>query len=308
MKYNLVLLLVLSFSLTGCSLTEQNDFFTAFTHKGHNDNNYTQGLILSATSKSEDARKLVSYLPEFPVDRESKKLPDVAIFSFGQMLYTPASKDPEPQIGDRPYAGVLFAEARRKDLYQDSKIETALLSGVIGPWAMGEQIQNGFHDLIDNTHFDGWDNQIDNEPILVFFHRREGEFFRYFDKFQLVGISGIEARLGNLHTDFSPYSEFRYGYNVPRYIEDPKPRFRAYLFGKMLPTLVAYDMTLQGNTYRGNTVTVNPDPAILQMDLGVALEIYHVGIKFTGTYVTREYTSQEDFNHMWGSLSVFTNF
>lgn len=301
-------LILFFFVCCSCSITEDNDFIGAWTKPGGIDSAYTQGLVFSGTTKNEKAREFANHLPEFAGTRDSKTLPDQVTFSFGQKLYTPDSKSPEPQYNDRPYAAVLFGEMKRRNLYEDGKIETGLTTGIVGPWALGEQIQNGFHDLINNKHFEGWDNQVQNEPILMLEHKREKEDFRWFEKYQLVGFSGIDGRVGNLHTDISPYTEVRYGYNVPKYIEETKPHFRAYTYGKLRSSLVAYDLTMQGNTYRDNEVTVTPEIATAQANAGVALEIYHVGIRFSYTYITKEFTVQEQPNHLWGSIAIYAGF
>ena len=48
----------------------------------------------------------------------------------------------------------------------NSRSILGLSVGVIGPGAVGEEIQNGFHHLIGDTTNKGWGYQLKNEPAF----------------------------------------------------------------------------------------------------------------------------------------------
>lgn len=88
-------------------------------------------------------------------------------FDISQQIFTPANTAAyNPPPGDRPYAGVLLGTM---SLFQDTSDSRGFLSigaGLVGPWALAEQLQNSFHDLIGQAHDNGWHDQLRNEPAL----------------------------------------------------------------------------------------------------------------------------------------------
>lgn len=98
----------------------------------------------------------------------------------GHNIYTPNDVDPStPQIHDRPYAALLsyglgsFAYRGRHHRALDIRI------GVVGPAAGGDEVQSGFHRLIDDGLPNGWAYQV--RPRLAL----QGTFthtHRFFDQ------------------------------------------------------------------------------------------------------------------------------
>ncbi len=82
-------------------------------------------------------------------------------------MFTPRDTQispPDPR--DRPYAGPLLGNAA---LIHDTDRARSVLDlnvGVIGPAALGEEVQNGFHSLISQEPNKGWDSQLPNQPVL----------------------------------------------------------------------------------------------------------------------------------------------
>src|SRR6185437_11421343 len=73
---------------------------------------------------------------------------------------------------DRPYAGYL---AGTLSLIQDNPRWRSLLAfsvGVIGPAALGEEVQNGFHSIIGDPSTKGWGYQLPNEPAFEIYGQR----------------------------------------------------------------------------------------------------------------------------------------
>ena len=62
----------------------------------------------------------------------------------------------------------------------------ALGLGVIGPAALGEQVQNGFHDLIGQGSVGGWGTQIGNQPVIQLTAERTW-------RVPLGGVGGLEV-------------------------------------------------------------------------------------------------------------------
>ncbi|HAD08968.1 MAG TPA: DUF2219 domain-containing protein, partial [Porticoccaceae bacterium] len=150
----------------------ENDLF------GESDQNYTNGIRLSWVSPD-----TASYYddPAFPpwiraVNRRLRffnstdaELEHNLVISFGQLMYTPRDIEATELLKDqRPYAGYLytgFAYHTRSDTQLDV-IEFNI--GIVGPEAQGEEAQDWIHDLRGFDKFQGWDNQLKNEPALNF--------------------------------------------------------------------------------------------------------------------------------------------
>lgn len=87
----------------------------------------------------------------------------------GQSIFNPQNKNiPVPDPADRPYAGWLYLGAglvRTSDSGRTDRAE--LLLGVVGPAALGREVQNGFHALAGFGKARGWDYQLHDEPALL---------------------------------------------------------------------------------------------------------------------------------------------
>lgn len=88
-------------------------------------------------------------------------------------MYTPTDRERTDLIADdRPYAAALLFSlgynARQSDHLRTSQIRF----GIVGPSALGEQVQNGWHGIIGTGRFRGWDNQLRDEPVVQLIHER----------------------------------------------------------------------------------------------------------------------------------------
>ena len=86
----------------------------------------------------------------------------------GHNLYTPRSiAVSAPQPLDRPWAAWLYlgGVAQRA---RDDRIDTIELDlGLVGPAALGRDVQSGWHRLIGSPQPQGWQHQIPNEPAFM---------------------------------------------------------------------------------------------------------------------------------------------
>lgn len=88
-------------------------------------------------------------------------------YDVGQAMFTPSDTGlavPDPD--DRPYAGILAIglslHVEKENSYHGLKVVT----GVVGPSSLAEETQNAVHDCIGNDKAQGWDHQLEDEPIL----------------------------------------------------------------------------------------------------------------------------------------------
>ncbi|HXW26643.1 MAG TPA: lipid A deacylase LpxR family protein [Xanthobacteraceae bacterium] len=157
------------------TLIEEND---AFVYPNPTDWWYTQGLELNYLSAPIAGTGVAALLPSTYLDPGSFRTQRFELV-FGQSIFTPMNvtlNPPDPR--DRPYAGWLYVGA---GLYQEtdhhSLDHVQLLLGVVGPDALAEEIQNGFHriigSLVSQLYVAGWGYQLSNEPgvVLTYEHK-----------------------------------------------------------------------------------------------------------------------------------------
>jgi hypothetical protein len=89
--------------------------------------------------------------------------------------------------------------------------------GVIGPASMARQSQNFIHDLRGFDRFEGWDNQLHNEPGLLFVRERKNRTCRYAESEgpQIDAITHYGYSLDNVRTYLNAGVEMRIGGFLP---------------------------------------------------------------------------------------------
>ncbi|MEY2881789.1 MAG: hypothetical protein RLZZ15_4169, partial [Verrucomicrobiota bacterium] len=159
--------------LAGCAhhpvtLYSENDRYFAGT-----DRHYTNGAKLTVTQPAPQKSGVAHALDALgrslrrfePYDVSHEKVDHKLSYSLGQNIYTPTEiHTTAPQPNDRPYAAWLYGgiafQRQQDDLFQAIELQL----GVIGPMALGRQIQNGVHDFLHIARADGWGHQLRNEP------------------------------------------------------------------------------------------------------------------------------------------------
>jgi hypothetical protein len=127
------------------------------------DRYYVNGLSLGWTSPTAQVPAFLATLGNTLWGDGQQRI----AFSLSQQIYTPASTQitvPDPH--DRPYAGILLGNFSLLSDTDTSRSVLMLSLGVAGPGAGGEQLQNGFHNLIGQDTVKGWSYQIPNTPAV----------------------------------------------------------------------------------------------------------------------------------------------
>ncbi|MEO8559378.1 MAG: lipid A deacylase LpxR family protein, partial [Rhodospirillales bacterium] len=307
------------FRLDGSTLTLQieNDFFTGPTN--NKDRHYSSGLRLNwlsppiggtpqwlrdFTDSSETALGFLDSRQAGPVRRRLG-------ISVGQSIYTPQDKDAVvPLPNDRPYAAWLYLGVSLQTIRYDGSKGAPdpirqdiweLDVGMIGPAALGEQTQNGFHALIGSPKSRGWDHQLHNELGVNLTYERRWRLGRLklidapiklrFDMVPTVGFS-----VGNVNTYAAAGGIFRLGENLgndfgpPRIRPslpgsesiDPESGFGWYVFAGANGEAVLRNITLDGNRHSPNV-----DKKLFVGDLTAGLAIFIGGSRLSYTYVVR---------------------
>lgn len=269
------------------SVIEENDF--PFGRDRH----YTQGTRLSYLSPAvthgsdlDPFATLGDLLPIFPGDDATGRRYDLLV---GQSLFTPQHTSlsrPDPR--DRPYAGWLYGGVSLLQETDHRMLENLELDlGVVGPAALGQQMQNDFHQLIGAATAKGWGHQLENEPGLMLSYERTWRFARPLgDGLAVDVLPQLGATVGNVMTYGEAGALLRFGRNLgadygPARIR-PAPSGTDYFnpagldgnlglygFVGFQGRFVGRNIFLDGNSFR-KSPSVDKEPLVADLTAGVS--------------------------------------
>lgn len=278
------------------------------------DDQYTNGLKLTWS------RYGLTELPEhawlhrwlYPVVRKlGFDDPDVSEFaltaSIGQSIYTPRDiESPELVRDDRPYAGITYGEIGFHKRFPRRMDTLGICVGIVGPHSYAEEVQSFAHDLLNSREPNGWDNQLEDEPVINLIYDRK---YKLFAKGVGEGLGGDVivnggGTLGNAMTNANMGISGRFGWDIPsdfgNFPIQPatcfhaelkdfaanglRRRFGVHLFVSAATTLVLHDILLDGNTFR-DSHGVDKEPVVFSFGGGIA--VVYRKVKFVISYITR---------------------
>ncbi|KAF1700112.1 lipid A deacylase LpxR family protein [Pseudoxanthomonas suwonensis] len=293
------------------------------------DQGYTNGAVITLVSPNladytddpclpRPARWINRYLERLqPGGFEQQNM----VFSLSQKLYTPTDYSRADLIpDDRPYAAILMVSFGYNARNGDSLRTTQLQLGVVGPLALGKQVQNAVHHVFDGEDFRGWDNQLENEPLVGVVHER---MRRWGDSEGNAGGWGWDAiahwggALGNRATYANTGMEVRWGWRLPDDFgstplrpagENTAPSgarlagWSWHLFATSDVRVVARDITLDGNTFR-DSHSVDRKPVVGEVGYGLAVTRGRWKFALARYHGAREFEGQEE-RPVFGSFTI----
>lgn len=290
------------------------------TLRGTSDQYYTSGLRLGYVSPTD--------LVPAPIARLGRNVWGDGVqrisLDVSQSIFTPRNTqiDP-PDPRDRPYAGYLRATGA---LIQDTDQHRSVLAlslGVVGPQALGRQVQNGFHSIISDPQNRGWSSQLRSEFAFELLSERVWRFPLYrlgpleTDALPAVTLGvgnvrdyaqlGLSVRIGQgLGSDFGA-PRIRPGLSGSDAYAQTRP-FAWYLFAGADGQAVAHDMFLDGNTWRDRGPHVSKKWYLGEFQAGLAVFYRGVRISYTHTWQTEQFNGQKAGLFNFGSLAVSAKF
>jgi lipid A 3-O-deacylase len=275
------------------SLYIENDVFAG------DDDQYTNGLKLTWS------RYGLSELPEdawahrwlYPVvKRLGFSSPDsekALTFSIGQNMYTPRDIEETQLIrDDRPYAGVTYIEIGFHRKLDNHMHTLGLCAGIVGPHSYAEQLQTYGHALLSSDDTNGWDHQLEDEPVMCVIYDYKQKIFASNINAGIGGdaIFNTGGGIGNVRTFYNIGMMMRYGWNVPNdcgnfpiqpatcfnaelkqsTCDEKRNRFGVHLFLSGGGQAVLHDIFLDGNTFRdSHSVDKKPFVGVFMGGIGL---------------------------------------
>jgi lipid A 3-O-deacylase len=278
---------------------------------------YTQGLELNYLSAPIAGTGVAAFLPSSYLDPGSFRAQRFELV-LGQTIFTPQNlrlNPPDPT--DRPYAAWLYAGA---GLYQETDHRSLdhlqLLVGVVGPAALGEQVQNGFHDLISGINSQvtaaGWGSQLKNEAGVMLSYEHKWRWGAPLGGgFGVDFIPEVGATVGNVLTYGEVGAMLRLGQNLnadygparikpalsgttwfdPSQLQGP---MGWYIFVGAQGKAVARNIFLDGNTFVASP-SVTKETLVADLSGGVSFFWADLAkVDFVLTWRSKEFVGQPE--------------
>ncbi|MGY6630719.1 MAG: lipid A deacylase LpxR family protein [Wenzhouxiangella sp.] len=289
----------------------ENDIFAG------EDRYYTSGVRLTRIALAREAPSwLESVATRFPGFNDATALPYA--LSISHNIYTPADiENPEFPPDDRPYAAWLQLGFSTGTLHPRGADRVRVGLGIVGPAALGREVQTNAHRLIGSPKPQGWGSQLKNEPTLSVGYDR---FRRVIDRsqpdqfgFDVSWLAGGTA--GNALTHLTGGSFIRVGQNLPDDFGPPRISpavsgsgfFRPgaersfYAFWGVEARVVGRDLFIEGNTIGGRD-GVDARRLVGETYAGVVYTRDRLRLAYTHVWRNREFVGQLD-GQDYGALS-----
>lgn len=299
------------------SIVFENDVFA------DTDNHYTNGVRFSWLSSQTNVPQWADWAANnLPLlDANGKRRASIAV---GQNMYTPGNPTPStPILNDQPYAGWLYGSAGVITDTEKSLDNLVLTLGVVGPLSHAEQTQMFIHKYItDSPHFNGWNNQLKNEPGIQLAYEHKWRSMYEFSPFGIGFDATPQAgfNLGNINTDVETGIMFRLGYDLPADYGPPRIRpsmagsdffipskeLGGYLFGGVEGRAVGRNIFLDGNTF-AQSQHVDKHYFVGSAQIGAAITYEAARLSYTHVFMTKEFVEQKR-PEQFGALTLSVRF
>jgi hypothetical protein len=223
----------------------------------------------------------------------------------GQNMFTPQNHNVRnPSLNDRPYAAWLYTSGSFIQ-NTDDKVLTSLdfQLGVVGPWALGRQVQNNYHVITGLNPARGWYYQLNNQFGFTTSWERRWRFYHDLDNaYAWEIIPNVGITLGNVMTYAKVGGLIRWGRGLksdwgPNLVH-PGYSGTSYFAAKRAGTdwgysiyagvqgrVVALNVFLDGNNFQ-NSRHVDKECAVGDLFIGAEI-FYRDKIRFGFSFITR---------------------
>ncbi len=301
-------------------LTLQVENDAVSTLKGTSDQYYTSGLRLGYVTPT---TAVPAFLATLGRSVWGDGVQRVSI-DISQSIFTPRNTQinpPDPR--DRPYAGYLRASAALIHDTDEARSLFGVSIGVIGPSALGRQVQNGFHDLIGDTENKGWSHQLKDEPALELLAERTWRIpVRQFGGLEVDTLPALTAGVGTVRDYVQAGASIRLGQGLASDFGAPRIRpglsgndpytptrpFAWYIFAGADGQAIARDAFLDGSTFRSNSPHVTKKAFLGEFQGGLAMMFGGVRVSYTQTWQTQSFNGQKAGLFSFGSLAASVRF
>lgn len=267
----------------------ENDYFTA------TDRNYTQGYSFEFVNKIFDKNpiNLIFFSPKNASIRNGLALEHIA--------YTPKNlSSHNVEVGDRPYAASAYLKSFSiaEDKKRSLRFTSSFNFGILGPAAIGYEIQSGIHAAIDGVEPSGWKYQIDHHIVINYELGVEKKLFDM-GNWGDVRATG-NAQIGTLFTNTSTGLNAKIGNNNSR------NNLKWHIYGQALAKAIGFDATLQGGLFGDQSIYTIPSNSInrlvSQCNAGLVFSYKNLFLEYSRAWISQEFSTGT--KAAWGEVHI----
>lgn len=285
------------------------------------DDDYTNGLQYSWLSPYLDSYEeapipsaVGRWLDEWQIFNRAEEQQHFFSYSFSHRIFTPSDLTLENPVdgADVPYSASMYLTATAGAQNASTMDAVSATIGWVGPAALGEQIQNGWHDLISSKDAEGWDTQIGNEPLFNLAYERRWRLSSFGHRgWGGDWLASGAGSLGNLLSMATAGTSVRFGWNVlddyampPPFASEESigsrpltrtgiPQWSIYGFLYVSGSVIANAIFWDGNTF-SDSPSVDYDPFIARAYTGLVVRRGGLSVAFTLVDTTVPWEDPED--------------
>lgn len=263
---------------------------------------------------------------------DSKKLQNKVLgFEFGQKIFNPQTGSianfagvDDPRLIDRPFAAYLYVGSTLNFLYKDeSNLKIGVQAGIVGPGALGKQIQDFVHDNFGFYHPSGWEYQVDNSFVV----NLSAEYNKLLTRGSWIDVTftsyanvgngftgagvGPMFRLGSFNQLFNSESTQSTAIQSSQFTQLLHPH-ELFFYYKPQFNVVAYDATVQGSlfgTHNPNSmeITLDPERFVFSNQLGLGYSGKRFVLDVAAIFHTKDVKEMVQ-SHQWGTVTLLYRF
>ena len=298
-------------TLSGVAFQVDNDYFDFWMpSRDRPDDNYTHGQLLRTVFNTAP-RWARGHIPSCSGLLNASATPKICAQSFltvSQEIFTPTNDAPMPISGERPYAGLLYADFGRSINDARQSRSLAIRVGTTGRASGAQAAQMGFHRMTDQRQPKGWDYQVGTAPVIGVTYGRQhlmtpGLVTRH-SALQVIGSGGGTASY--VQAKLNAGMEVRAGYGIPHpwipAADSGRRGFRAFVLLGGSESWVARDLLIEGNT-KWTTGLVTKRPLVFESVWGLGAGFGSYAIEYRAVSRSRDYATGPSW-HRWGRISI----
>jgi lipid A 3-O-deacylase len=279
----------------------ENDYFSK------TDEFYTQGMNYEYVDP-----RIAKFPLSHLVFRSSKAQVKNGI-SIEHIGFTPSSiRHPEILYGDRPFAAAAYLKTFSvlNDTLRKIRLSCVLSTGIIGPAALGEQIQKRIHKWIGDKQPLGWQNQIQNDVVFNYQVDIEKNLISFRQLLMINTKAGAMA--GTLYDKIYGSTIIMIGFfeNPFKSFISSKNKYQIYLYAEPKINLIGYDASLQGGIFNHRSPYIissrDINRIVFQNNAGMVVKINRLNLEYFQSYLSQEFRSKG--SHHWGGIRIGYSF
>lgn len=279
------------------SLTVDNDEFAVWrANHRRTDRDYSSGVELSV---------------QHPLRPSASGWRRTLLASLSQRIYTPNITLDEPPADDRPYAAILGVSGGLALERGGQRHDLSGTLAVMGPPALGREMQEFFHKVFPSPAPRGWDYQLPFRFGLGVGYNGARRLVAAQDAssslgFDVAGLWGGE--LGTLRGAATFGARVTLGLRPPRpwaargAPESERVGLRLFLIGGAGAEAVGYDVTIS-HVAADESIELDRRALVPRGEAGIGAEFGGVSVSFVGTVTGQEFVGQPT-PHAYGSLRI----